>query len=146
VAITNPTKQAKANKKNIYITYICVGVIAWFPLSSLMYGTFDLFGGWLQNPRIFGMVELSNLVAMIFSGLIVFGLIKSESVYQFTNEVFMELSKVSWPIKQGTGVTRWEKFRELRESTIVVLVGLLVLAVIVGVIDFVFQTIIKLIF
>jgi len=146
VAITNPTKQSKANKKNIYITFICVGVIAWFPLSSLMYSVFDLFGGWIPNTRVLGVVELSNLVAMLISALIVFGLTRSESVYIFTNEVFMELSKVSWPIKQGTGITRWEKFRELRESTIVVMLGLLILSVIVGVIDFVFQTIVKIIF
>ena len=138
--------QVRTNKKNIYITFICVGVILWFPLSTLMLNLFDLFSTWIPNPKILGVVELSNLVSILVSGLIVYAMIKSESIYQFTNDVYTELGKVSWPIKKGTGISNWEKFRELRESTAVVIVSIIAMALVIGVMDMVFQSIVRVVF
>ena len=138
--------QVRTNKKNIYITFICVGVILWFPLSTLMLNIFDLFSTWIPNPKILGVIELSNLVSILISGLIVYAMIKSESVYQFTNDVYTELGKVSWPIKKGTGVSNWEKFREIRESTAVVIVSIIAMALVIGVMDMVFQALVKVVF
>jgi len=137
---------AKANEKNIYITFICVGLLAWFPLSSLMLNIFDLLAQWVPNPKLLGVVQLSNLVSIILCGLIVLGMVRSKAIYQFTNEVFMELGKVSWPIKKGTGISQWEKYREIRESTIVVIVSIAALAVFISIVDIVFQTMVRIIF
>ena len=138
--------QVRTNKKNIYITFICVGVILWFPLSSLMFNIFDLFSTWIPNPKILGIVELSNLVSIILSGLIVYAMIKSESIYQFSNDVYTELGKVSWPIKKGTGISNWEKFREIRESTAVVIISIIAMALLIGVMDMIFQALVKIVF
>jgi len=146
VANQSTKPQVRTNKKNIYITFICVGVILWFPLSTLMLNLFDLFSTWIPNPKILGVVELSNLVSILVSGLIVYAMIKSESIYQFTNDVYTELGKVSWPIKKGTGISNWEKFRELRESTAVVIVSIIAMALVIGVMDMVFQSIVRVVF
>jgi len=146
VANQSTKTQVRTNKKNIYITFICVGVILWFPLSSLMFNIFDLFSTWIPNPKILGIVELSNLVSIILSGLIVYAMIKSESIYQFSNDVYTELGKVSWPIKKGTGISNWEKFREIRESTAVVIISIIAMALLIGVMDMIFQALVKIVF
>lgn len=146
MAKETPKVQTDVNKKNIYITFIIAGVIAWFPLSSLMLNLFNLLSQWVPNPKVLGIIEVSNLVAAAVCAGAVYLMVKSEGVYQFTNEVFTELGKVSWPVKKGTGVSTWEKFRELRESTLVVLVSIVLLSVVVGVLDTVYQLIMKAIF
>lgn len=146
MAIQSTNSTLKANRKNIYITFICIGVVAWFPLSSLMFNIFDLLSAWVPNPKLLGMIEVSNLVALMISGLIVYGLINSKGIYAFTNDVFVELGKVSWPVKKGTGISAWEKFREIRESTLVVIVSIAALGMIIGGMDVVFQLLVKMIF
>ncbi|MEW6534925.1 MAG: preprotein translocase subunit SecE [Candidatus Auribacterota bacterium] len=137
---------ANVNDKNIKLTFVVAGIIAWFPVSSLLLTLFDLSAQWVPNPKVMGMVYLSNII----SGLICAGgaymMIRSEAIYQFTNEVYIELGKVSWPFKQGTAVSNWEKFRELRESTLVVLFSIVVLAFVVGIIDTVFQIVMNTVF
>ena len=146
MAIQSTKSTLNANKKNIYITFIVVGLVAWFPISSLMYNVFDLISTWVPNPKLLGVIQLSNLVTTCLAGLIVLGLVKSNSIYEFTNDVFVELAKVSWPVKKGTGVPLWEKFREIRESTLVVLFSIAALGIIVGAMDMVFQLLVKTIF
>lgn len=143
---TTTNKPSKINEKNIYLTFILVGAIAWFPLSSLMFNIFDLIERWIPNPKVFGIVQLSNLIAMIISILIILGLSRSKAIYHFTNEVFIELGKVSWPVKQGTGVSRWEKFREIRESTLVVLLSIFILGTAIALMDKIFELIVRIIF
>ena len=146
MAINSTKNPAKVNYKNIVRTFVCVGILAWFPLSTLMYNIFDLLADWVSNPKILGVVELSNLVSIVMCALIVIGLVKNQGSYNFTNEVFIELGKVSWPVKKGTGVPFFEKIRQLRESTLVVLVSIVLLSVVIAGIDIVLQFSMKVIF
>ena len=146
MAIQSTKSTLNVNRKNIYITFVLVGLVAWFPLSTLMYNVFDLISGAIPNPKLLGVIQLSNLVSACIAALIVFGLMQSKSIYEFTNDVFVELGKVSWPVKKGTGVPVWEKFREIRESTLVVILSIAVLGIIVGGMDMVFQLLVKAIF
>ncbi len=146
MAINSTKNPAKVNYKNIVITFVCVGILAWFPLSTLMYNIFDLLANWVSNPKILGVVELSNLVSIVLCALIVVGLVKNQGAYNFTNEVFIELGKVSWPIKKGIGIPFFEKIRQLRESTLVVLVSIVLLSVVIAGIDIVLQFFMKVIF
>ena len=148
MATTNSTTKSTGNvhQKGIYIAFIVVGLLAWFPLSSLMYTIFDWIATWVSNPKLLGVVQMSNLIAIGVSALIVIGLVRSESIYNFTNEVFVELGKVSWPVKKGTGISAWEKFRDLRESTLVVLFSIVILSAAIGAIDLVLGFFVKIIF
>jgi preprotein translocase subunit SecE len=146
VAIQSTKGTLNANKKNIYITFISIGVVAWFPISSLMFNIFDLVSTWVPNPKLLGTFELSNLVSAAISALIVMGLVQSKAIYAFTNDVFVELGKVSWPIKKGTGISWWEKFREIRESTMVVILSIAALGIIIGAMDMIFQVLVKIVF
>jgi len=146
VAINSTKNPAKVNYKNIVITFVCVGILAWFPLSTLMLNIFDLLADWVPNPKILGIVEVSNLVSILLCVLVVVGLVKNEGAYNFTNEVFIELGKVSWPIKKGTGIPFFEKIRQLRESTMVVLISIVLLSIVIAGIDLVLQFFMKVIF
>ncbi len=146
MAMNSTKNPAKVNYKNIVITFVCVGILAWFPLSTLMFNIFDLLSGWIPNPKVLGVVELSNLVSIVLSSLIVVGLVKNQGTYNFTNEVFIELGKVSWPLKKGTGIPFYEKTRQLRESTLVVLISIVLLAIVIAGVDVVLQFFMKVIF
>jgi preprotein translocase subunit SecE len=59
----------------------------------------------------------------------------TEQVREFVNDVRVEVGRVSWPTRE-----------ELRDSTIVVIVTVLLVAVFVGIVDFVLNRAVGLLF
>lgn len=59
-----------------------------------------------------------------------FGKIKT-----FVVEVAAEMNKVSWPIKRGKDLKPAERYRELIDSTTMVIVSTIALAAYVGLVD-----------
>jgi preprotein translocase subunit SecE len=50
-------------------------------------------------------------------------------------EVAQEMNKVSWPIKRGKNIKPSDRYRELSDSTTMVIVSTVALAAYVGVVD-----------
>jgi len=65
-------------------------------------------------------------------------------IKQFLNEVAVEMKKVSWPIKKGHNLTFSERYQELTDSTVMVIVSSLALAIYIGVMDMLLSSFIKL--
>lgn len=65
-------------------------------------------------------------------------------VRQFIVEVGQEMNKVSWPIKRGPNIPFGERYQELSDSTTMVIVSSIALAVYIGVVDLVLSALIKL--
>ncbi len=63
---------------------------------------------------------------------------------QFMVEVAQEMNKVSWPIKRGKSIKPAERYRELSDSTIMVIVSTVALAAYVGVVDIVLSNLMQL--
>ncbi|MDD5557539.1 MAG: preprotein translocase subunit SecE [bacterium] len=61
----------------------------------------------------------------------------------FIAEVVAEMSKVSWPIKRGKDIKPAERYRELSDSTIMVIVSSVALAAYVGAADLVLSSLMR---
>ena len=79
----------------------------------------------LQNTRVFGLMSVTSLVAIVGAVGSFAYLIRSRRSLVFTDEIMQELAKVTWPNREET----------LRASTTVVVTTLLV-AGLLGVYDF----------
>jgi preprotein translocase subunit SecE len=62
----------------------------------------------------------------------------------FLSEVVVEMKKVSWPIKRGKNIKPADRYRELWDSTLMVIVSTLVLAAYIGLIDTVLSSVMSL--
>lgn len=58
-----------------------------------------------------------------------------EKIKTFIAEVGAEMSKVSWPIKRGSNIKASERYRELTDSTVMVIASSIGLAAYIGVMD-----------
>ena len=107
--------------------YLTLGVLmAW-----LCHKTFAMVLDWM-GPRadriLFADIQLSLAAGVLVGAGIAFALYKNAKVYAWSNEVAVELSKVTWPDQQDT-----------QQSTYVVIVFSLVTAMILASFDFVWK-------
>jgi preprotein translocase subunit SecE len=58
----------------------------------------------------------------------------------FLKEVYAELDNVTWPIKRGKGIKLRDRFKELTDSTMVVIVSTIFLAIYLGIVNWVLAT------
>lgn len=72
------------------------------------------------------------------------GLSMFTKVKTFITEVITEMNKVSWPIKRGKDIKPAERYRELTDSTVMVIVSMLILAAYIGLVDIMLSSIMKL--
>ncbi len=62
---------------------------------------------------------------------------------QFLKEVVIELIKCEWPIKREKTLPFYDRIRELVDSTVVVVITMLLLAVFVGCVDFLLSKVVQ---
>lgn len=62
---------------------------------------------------------------------------------QFLKEVAVELKKCEWPIKREKTLPFYDRIRELVDSTIVVIITMILLALFVGSVDFLLSKIVQ---
>ena len=62
---------------------------------------------------------------------------------QFVKEVCIELKKCEWPVKRDRTLRFYERIQELVDSTIVVIVCLVLMAAFIGAVDFLLSQIVK---
>jgi len=56
-------------------------------------------------------------------------------IKQFIIDVGVEMNKVSWPIKRGQNISVRERYQELSDSTTMVILSSLGLAIYIGLVD-----------
>ncbi len=66
-----------------------------------------------------------------------------EATSKYLVEVWNELVKVSWPIRKGKNLSFYDRCGELVESVIAVIFTVIVFAVFIAVVDFVFSHIVS---
>ncbi len=62
---------------------------------------------------------------------------------QFLKEVGVELKKCEWPIRKEKTLPFYDRIRELVDSTVVVIVTMIMLAVFVGCVDFLLSRVVE---
>ncbi len=63
-----------------------------------------------------------------------------QKIKTFIVEVVAEMNKVSWPIKRGKDLKPAERYRELIDSTTMVIVSTIALAAYIGLVDMVLSS------
>ncbi len=120
-----------SNRRILGFSFVAASVVVFIVLRQAVSWTVDMAG--LSNMAL-GPLTLSDLVALAMTVGIAVGCWKSTVVFGFLTEVVDEVSKVVWPTRQ-----------EIRDSTIVVLVFVFVVAGLLGTFDLVWAKLTNLI-
>jgi preprotein translocase subunit SecE len=106
-----------------------VGVIVLF---YILQWSVDWIWGYFGTPPNETQISLFAAVGAVVIGVVMY---KSDKYYYLANEVAAELKKVTWPTA-----------KEVRTSTIVVIVMAIISAVILGLFDFVWSNLTELVY
>jgi len=111
----------------VNLSFVAVGLLLYVVLSGLISTVIELFGS-SANAQVLGAnFRVGHLVAMIVSVTAAVVLRRSETVHNYAMEVGNELSKVTWPT--------WS---ETKKATWVVIITTLIIAAILGLLDWAF--------
>ncbi len=111
------------NQRVALYSFVGLGLVVWFVLWRFFGSIMELL---LPGEVVFG-IPLENLLGLLAAGITaLIGVLvwRNEQANRFSNEVIVELKKVSWP-----------NWKELRGSTIVVGVMTLVVALVLWIFD-----------
>jgi preprotein translocase subunit SecE len=122
------TAVENAPNKPVHLIYLVGAVLLFY----ILQWSIDWIWGYFGNAP--GEVTISLLSAGIalLAGVITY---KNDRVYHLTNEVASELKKVTWPTA-----------KEVRTSTLTVILMAIISAVILGVFDFVWTNLTELVY
>ncbi len=120
--------QENAPNKPVHLMYLCGGLLLFY----LLQWTADwIWGFFTRTPNEFLITMGAAIVALVV-GLVLY---RHERVYTLANEVASELKKVAWPDS-----------KEVKASTVVVIVMTIISASILGAFDFVWGAVTKFIY
>lgn len=101
------------NTRYIILSFLCAAVFLGLAITGL---TAPLLARLeVSDPQILG-VNASSLFGLGISAVTFFALARNKIAYGFTDEVIVELAKVTWPSKQET----------VRSTTVVVVFSIIV--------------------
>jgi preprotein translocase subunit SecE len=121
-----------SDKKWIYLSYLGATLLCAWVLDQ----TLRLVAGGmrLRNPMVMGVLPATAVIAGIVMAVAAYVYFRKPKVDAFSNEVAQEMRKVTWPTKNHT-----------YRSTIVVIVAVIVMAVILGVFDWICTKLVSLV-
>ncbi len=120
------------NQKWVNLSYAAASFLLGFIISSFLMkvaGAYDLETK-IKNVEL--VIRLSAIVAGVI--LFVF-LYRNDQVNQFMNEVVIELSRVTWPTQKETS-----------SATVVVIIMVLISGMVLGLLDYTWTMLLKLVF
>ena len=109
----------------VVLAFVALSIVAGWTVQAGSVSAFAQFA--IPDTRL-GPITLSTLLAILAGGITFAALLRNERAGRFTDEVVDELSKVTWPTREET----------IRASTTVVVTTLLV-AMLLGIYDFVWK-------
>ena len=112
--------------KYVQLAFAFAGIITWVLVAKFLGFVFEVVSPDWDLPILGEQFRISNLLGLIAGAAVWIVLRSNAAVVDFSREVANELSKVSWPTS-----------KEVKLSTVVVVVASIVMAVICGVFDYV---------
>lgn len=120
--------QENAPNKPVHLIYLCGGLLTFF----LLKWTIDwIWGYFTKAPSEFWITLMSGSAALV-AGIYFY---RHERVYTVVNEIAAELKKVAWPSS-----------KEVKQATVVVIVMTVISAIILGVFDYIWANLTKVIY
>ncbi|MGC8926796.1 MAG: preprotein translocase subunit SecE [Myxococcota bacterium] len=123
-----------SNKKWIFLGYTIISLFIWITFAkffSAIFGWFNLTDLNLLGPQF----KLSTLIGLVITLSVLIYCVKSPTIMTLSDEVIIELRKVSWPTRQETYY-----------STLVVIITVLIMAAILGLFDAIWLKVTNLIY
>lgn len=121
-----------SDKKWIVLSYLGATLLAAWVLDQ----TLRLVAGQLRihNPMVMGVLPASAVISGVVMAIVAYFYFRQPKVNTFTGEVAQELRKVTWPPKNHA-----------HRSTLVVIVLVIIMAVILGIFDWVCTQLVSLV-
>lgn len=111
----------------VNLSFVAVGLILYVILGGLFGAILEMFGSSMNAQVLGSNFRVGHLLAMVVSIGVAIALRRSEKIHTWAMEVGNELSKVTWPT-----------WKDTRRATWVVIVTTLIIAAILGLLDWVF--------
>ncbi|MCX7943231.1 MAG: preprotein translocase subunit SecE [Deltaproteobacteria bacterium] len=123
-----------SNKKWILLGYTIISVLVWITFAKFFSSVFSWFR--VTDTHLIGpQFRLSTLLGLIVTlGALIY-CVRSPLIMTLSDEIIIELRKVSWPTRQETYY-----------STLVVIITVLIMAVILGIFDAIWLKVTNLIY
>jgi preprotein translocase subunit SecE len=111
----------------VNLSFVAIGLLLYVILSGLFSAVIELFGS-SANAQVLGSnFRVAHLIALVTATVVAIQLRRNERIHTWALEVGNELSKVTWPT-----------WKETKKATWVVIITTLVIAAILGLLDWVF--------
>lgn len=120
--------QENAPNKPVHLIYLCGGLLLFF----LLKWTIDWVWGYFTRVPSEFWITIMSASAALMGGVYFY---RNEKVYTVVNEIAAELKKVAWP-----------SAKEVKQATIVVLIMTVISASILGVFDYIWANLTKVIY
>jgi preprotein translocase subunit SecE len=115
--------------KYVQLSFAGLGLLTWILVAKFLGFVFEVtFPDW-NLPLLGEQFRVATLIGLLAGAAVFIGLRMSAPINEFGREVATELSKVSWP-----------KLKEVKTSTTVVIITSLVVALILGLFDWIWGT------
>jgi len=123
-----------SNKKWILLGYTIISILIWITIAKFFSAIFGWFN--IGDINILGpQFKLSTLIGLVITlGTLIY-CVRSPAIMTLSDEIIIELRKVSWPTRQETYY-----------STLVVIITVLIMAVILGLFDAIWLKVTNLIY
>jgi preprotein translocase subunit SecE len=121
-------QQENAPNKPVHLIYLCGAVVLFY----LLQWSIDWIWGYFTTPPTDFQMSMMALIGAVVIGVSAY---KNDRVYHLVNEVATELKKVTWP-----------SAKEVRSSTLVVIVMSLISAVVLFLFDLMWSSLTDLIY
>ena len=119
------------HQKWVNLSYLALSIVVGylvFALSVKIVGTYDL------EARVHNVELIIRGISILATGLLFFLLWRNDRANQFMNEVVVELSRVTWPTPKETA-----------SATFLVLIMVLLSGMVLGLLDYLWTAVIKLV-
>ena len=121
-------QQENAPNKPVHLIYLCGAVVLFY----LLQWSIDWIWGYFSTPPTDFQMSMMALIGTVVIGVAGY---KNDRLYHLVNEVASELKKVTWP-----------SAKEVRSSTLVVIVMSLISAVVLFLFDLMWSSLTDLIY
>jgi preprotein translocase SecE subunit len=118
-------------QKWVNLSYLAVAALMGylvFTLTNKVVGTYDL------ETRLHNVDLIVQIGSVVVAGIIFYILYRNDQANQFMNEVMLELSRVTWPTQKDT-----------TSATIVTIIMVLISGAVLGLLDYLWTSAMKLI-
>lgn len=114
----------QGTQRYVTVAYLVLGLVIWVTLDRLFAGLTYLTG--IPNPSLVGNFTVTTAIAAVATLAAGLYVLRNPRITEFSNDVVSELRKVTWPSR-----------KETQSATVVVIITTIIIAIILGAMDFV---------